>query len=161
MTNQIRLAQAMAFAAVAHKDQFRWEGEPYITHPFEVAQLLAASGYSESHQIVAVLHDVLEDTAAIVINGYLRLPMEEICMGELLFKPTSDELEALHAITRNKDEGEEYPEYIERIVATSRMAAVIKAADCIHNLRTMEVGSETYIKHTKAKNTLKGFLDVS
>lgn len=38
-------------------------GEPYITHPLRVMAAVAAAGYDERHQRVAVLHDVVEDTA--------------------------------------------------------------------------------------------------
>ena len=56
---------AFEFAAEAHKDQKRKSGEPYIIHPLAVAQIVAEELRLDSESIeAALLHDVIEDTAA-------------------------------------------------------------------------------------------------
>lgn len=59
-----RLAIAIAEASLAHRHQVDRRGEPYILHPLRIMTAVRLAGYSEDHQIVAVLHDVLEDTYA-------------------------------------------------------------------------------------------------
>ena len=57
------LHRALLFATEAHKGQTRKGTDiPYITHPFEVAQILTAAGCSTALIIAGLLHDVLEDT---------------------------------------------------------------------------------------------------
>ncbi len=140
--NQQRLSTAITFAAIAHEEQFRWKGEPYITHPIAVAAALRE--YGESTQIVGVLHDVLEDTEAALRGTMLTIHVISMNLME-------EEAIALDAMTRRKDEGEEYPEYVARIIATSTIAQRVKLADIRHNLLTMTPGGESWKKHTRAK----------
>lgn len=56
------LKRAFIFAENAHKGQVRKSGEPYITHPVEVAKILMNLGMEETVVIAGLLHDVLEDT---------------------------------------------------------------------------------------------------
>ncbi|MGB9578180.1 MAG: HD domain-containing protein, partial [Halothiobacillaceae bacterium] len=57
-----RVAQAYAFSKQAHEGQLRVSGEPYITHPVAVAEILAGLRLDEKTIIAALLHDVIEDT---------------------------------------------------------------------------------------------------
>lgn len=59
MNNQ-NLASAIAFAADKHRDQFRWNGEPYVLHCLRVMAKMT----TPLARVVAVLHDTLEDTTA-------------------------------------------------------------------------------------------------
>lgn len=56
------LDRAIALAAKAHEGQTDKQGAPYILHPLRVMMACRADGLSDPHQIVAVLHDVIEDT---------------------------------------------------------------------------------------------------
>ena len=58
-----RVQEALAFAKVAHRDQFRKSGEPYIIHPILVAAITAAISSDEVMVIAALLHDIVEDTS--------------------------------------------------------------------------------------------------
>ena len=66
MNNTAKLLQAARFASAKHVSQKRKgnDGEPYINHPLEVANLLANVGKVEDHDILiaALLHDTVEDT---------------------------------------------------------------------------------------------------
>ena len=55
---------AYAFAEHAHRGQRRKDGQAYISHPVRVARLLAGLHYGEEVLAAALLHDVVEDTAA-------------------------------------------------------------------------------------------------
>ncbi|MFN3369885.1 MAG: HD domain-containing protein, partial [Thermus sp.] len=54
--------RAYAFSARAHAGQFRKDGEPYITHPLAVAEILAGWNMDGQTLVAALLHDVVEDT---------------------------------------------------------------------------------------------------
>ena len=56
------LHRAFSFAEKAHHGQVRASGEPYFTHPIEVAHILADMHLDPATIITALLHDVVEDT---------------------------------------------------------------------------------------------------
>ena len=56
------LKRAYDFSAREHKDQVRQSGEPYLTHPLEVANILAQLRLDITCVSVGLLHDVVEDT---------------------------------------------------------------------------------------------------
>src|SRR3712207_2770049 len=96
-STQADLARAIAIAASAHADQIDKSGHPYILHPIRVMQRVSEHGLAV--QIVAVLHDVVEDTA---------VTLDEL--RQLGF--TEEVLEGVDAMTRR--DAEDYYAYIER-----------------------------------------------
>ncbi|MBR3486033.1 MAG: bifunctional (p)ppGpp synthetase/guanosine-3',5'-bis(diphosphate) 3'-pyrophosphohydrolase [Clostridia bacterium] len=110
------LEKAIVFATQKHAGQKRRWGGEYILHPLAVCHMLAAAGYDETYQVVAVLHDVLEDT---------QTTKEELTeFGEKV-------VHAVDLLTRREGQSEE--EYVSGIL-TDNIAAVVKSADKIHNL---------------------------
>lgn len=109
------LYYAVLFAAEKHEGQTDKQGQPYILHPLEVMK----SAQTLDEAIVAVLHDVLEDTDATEQDlRDLGLPMNVI--------------EAVVALTRR--EGEVYiRDFIHRI-AKNPLASQVKIYDLNHNL---------------------------
>jgi len=99
--------RALAHAARAHKDQVDKRGRPYLQHVTEVANAVTHEG--DHAIIVALLHDVLEDTTHTDLSIY---PQEV--------------QDAIRTITRQ--EGEAYEAYIER-VAQNPLARLVKLAD--------------------------------
>jgi (p)ppGpp synthase/HD superfamily hydrolase len=106
--------RAVAIAAAAHLGQFDKAGEPYITHPLRLFQRAATS----DERIVAVLHDLIEDTdwtlAALADEG---------------FSPVI--LAALDALTRRS--GESYDAFLDRVLADP-LATRVKRLDLEDNL---------------------------
>jgi len=101
------ITKALVHASRAHRGQRDKRGRPYIKHVTEVS---AAVDHEGTYPIVvALLHDVLEDTEDTDLSAY----------------PTQIQ-EAIHAITRKV--GETYADYIER-VAKNPLARLVKLAD--------------------------------
>lgn len=99
--------------------------KPYITHPLAVMKMMI----TEEEKIVAVLHDVIEDTyekSTGIKDKYVRYMQFKKVLPDNLFK-------TLSTLTKYSDE--DYTQYIERI-ATSKdtMAIKIKIADMMHNM---------------------------
>lgn len=122
MKASVLFSQALAFAAEKHKKQTRRDKiTPYIYHPIRVAELVRDAGYGVRYQVVALLHDVLEDT---------KTTDEEIMVfGEDIY-------EAVKLLTR--PDGMDEEEYLRKILANP-MAAIVKAADKIHNMQEASV----------------------
>jgi GTP pyrophosphokinase len=110
------LAEAISLAADKHKEQTRRDGSPYIYHPMQVAKMVKIAGYGIKYQIVAILHDLLEDTDA---------------TDEDVRKFGEDVLIAVKLLTRAPDANEE--DYVNAI-SQNHMAAVVKNADKIDNM---------------------------
>lgn len=126
-------AKAVAFASFKHMNQTRRDESPYIYHPLNVARLVKEQGFSVKYQIVAVLHDVLEDTDATVDD---------------IKKFGDDVAEAVILLTREK--GMDEADYVTNILQ-NHMAAVVKNVDKIENLSesgfTGPKGSQRSEKH--------------
>ena len=109
------LARAIALAAAAHATQIDKAGQPYILHPVRVMQKCAAESWET--QIVAVLHDTVEDTW--------------VTLKVLRSMELSDAVVAgVDAMTHRK--GESYVDYIRRC-AQNPIALVVKLADLDDN----------------------------
>ncbi len=108
---------AIDIAIRAHAGQVDKAGKPYILHPLAVMTAVRDDGYGEDYQIVAVLHDVVEDSS---------VTLEEI--GRLFGETVRD---AVDLLTRRKDES--YVEYIRRL-RYSPIAKIVKLADLQDNL---------------------------
>lgn len=107
------LDAAIAMAVHAHAGQYDKGGQQYILHPLRVM----LSMHTEQHRIVAVLHDVVEDSADI------RLPEIEQAFGGRIAA-------AVDALTKRK--GESYDDYLSRVKA-DEIARLVKLADLKDN----------------------------
>lgn len=107
---------ALAIATAAHRGQTDKRGEPYIMHPIRVAQAVWAQG--EAHRIVAILHDVVEDS-----------PWTVTLLAFEGFAP--EVLSAVDALTKRRNEP--YAGYLVR-VAAEPIARAVKIADLHDNL---------------------------
>lgn len=126
---------AFAFAAKHHDRQVRKGTKlPYLTHPANVALILARYDQDEDTIIAGILHDVIEDC---VVEGLSREALEER-IGSKFGQPV---LDAVLSVTyrRHDDEGVEFSseerkeDYLERLVTANPRALWVCAADKIHN----------------------------
>ncbi|WP_445170600.1 RelA/SpoT family protein [Mycolicibacterium sp. Dal123E01] len=123
------LQRAYEVAEAKHADQLRRSGDPYITHPLAVANILAELGMDTIALVAALLHDTVEDT------GYSMEALtadfgEEV--GHLVDGVTKLDKVALGTAA----EGETIRKMIIAMARDPRVL-VIKVADRLHNMRTM------------------------
>lgn len=104
---------AMKLCFHAHKDQVDKSGMPYVFHPFHLAEQMS----DEETTVVALLHDVVEDT------DYTIRDLRSLVFPDIV-------LYAISLMTHDK--AVPYMEYVEKI-KKNRSAAVVKCADLIHN----------------------------
>lgn len=108
------LDRAIILATRAHSGQVDRSGQPYILHPLRVMLKMS----SEEARIVAVLHDVLEDT--------------DVTAHDLAAEGFSQEIvEAVQAMSRHEDE--EYEDFVQRAKHNS-LARTVKIADIEDNM---------------------------
>ncbi|MBM3312883.1 MAG: bifunctional (p)ppGpp synthetase/guanosine-3',5'-bis(diphosphate) 3'-pyrophosphohydrolase, partial [Candidatus Aminicenantes bacterium] len=125
------LQKAYVFSAQAHKGQVRRSGEPYLSHPLEVANLLAGMNLDPTTLVAGLLHDVLEDT---------DVTPEEL--RETFGKDVASLVEAVTKIGRLQEMSPELQraETIRKIILamTDDLRVIfIKLADRLHNLQTL------------------------
>jgi len=126
-----RIRRAFEYISEKHKDQFRKSGDPYITHPVNVAKILADLNMDATTVIAGLLHDVLEDTDA---------TYEEI--EELFGKEVADIVEGVTKIGKIKFKNlkeAQAENFRKLILATAKdvRVVVVKLADRLHNMRTL------------------------
>ena len=126
-----QLRQAWAIGAAAHAGQTRKSGEPYITHPVAVAQVLAEQGLDVETLVAAVLHDTIEDTP--LTRADIATQFGET-VAELVDGVTK--LDKLSFASRQEAAAESFRKML---LAMSRDLRVIliKLADRLHNMRTL------------------------
>lgn len=146
--------EAMAFARAAHIDQVRKSGEPYITHPIEVARILAHLHLDVPAIVAALLHDVAEDTDITPeeIAQKFGQPVRELVDG--LTKLDSFDFESrLHAQAEN---------FRKMLLAMARDVRVVlvKLADRLHNMRTLDAMPD-HKKQRIAEETLQIYAQIA
>ncbi len=143
-----RIRNAASFAADSHHGQLRKSGEPYIIHPLEVAKILISYGMDESCIIASLLHDVIEDTPVTKEEVSQRFSPE---IAELV-----DGVTKLGRINYTSKEEQQVENLRKMLLAMAKDIRVImiKLADRLHNMRTLEYQTEDK-KRSKAMETLE------
>lgn len=148
---QAELDAASRVAGVAHQNQFRRDGQPYIMHPTAV-QAITKRYYPDNieAQILAMLHDVMEDGPA--QSGLTRRQLfrmvKDAIPGDSLAQQSI--MNALRVMTHSKRTHPVYEDYLQ-LVFSNELAAIVKISDLIHNLSHNP--SDRQI--TKYRNALK------
>ena len=125
------LRRAFVFAAEHHRNQTRKTGEPYLSHPLEVAHLLADMSLDQSTVACGLLHDVIEDTAA-------TLPALRRQFGEEIARCV-DGVTKIGKLRYHSIEARQAATFRKMLLAMVRDIRVIliKLADRVHNMRTL------------------------
>ena len=123
------LQKAYEVAETRHADQMRKSGDPYITHPLAVANILAELGMDTTTLVAALLHDTVEDTGYTIEALTTEFGVE---VGHLVDGVTKLDKVALGTAA----EGETIRKMIIAMARDPRVL-VIKVADRLHNMRTM------------------------
>lgn len=123
--------KAHAYAKKMHEGQFRSSGEPYYTHPIEVAQILADMKMDVTTIVTAILHDTVEDTDATLED-----------LEENFGKSVADLVNGVSKLTRIESqtlEGKQAENFRKLLLAMSEDIRVllVKLSDRLHNMRTM------------------------
>ena len=127
-----QLQSAYHFSEAAHQGQFRQSGEPYITHPLAVANILAQWHLDPQALTAALLHDVMEDTAVTKteISRNFGKPVAELVDGV-------SKLDRIEFETHEKAQAENFRKMLLAMARDVRVI-LIKLADRLHNMRTLE-----------------------
>ena len=130
-----QIRAAYEYARDHHGDQLRRDGTPYITHPLQVAQIVAEMRLDSESIIAALLHDCIEDTDA---------SHDEI--AKLFGKTTAELVEGVTKLTRanfSSTEQAQMENLRKMFMAMSKdiRVVLIKIADRLHNMRTMQYQS--------------------
>ena len=126
-----RVQEAYDFAASAHSGQRRRSGEPYITHPVAVADLLADLRLDSQTLIAAILHDVMEDTPTLKDEITERFGGE---VAELV--DGVSKLDQIQFKSRKEAQAESFRKMLLAMVRDIRVI-MVKLADRTHNMRTL------------------------
>ena len=130
-----RLAEAYRFSEAAHAGQTRQSGDPYISHPLAVAEILAEWHLDGQTLMAALLHDVTEDTSVTKdeISDTFGKPVAELVDG----------VSKLDRIEFQSAEDAQAENFRKMLLAMARDVRVIliKLADRLHNMRTLSAVS--------------------
>ena len=130
-TNEDLLNRAYVYAMQAHGSQKRASGDPYFSHPLEVAAILTDLKLDDATIVSAVLHDTIEDTGA-TREDIDRLFGAEI--GGLVEGLTK--LKKLDLVSKRTAQAENFRKLLLAIADDVRVL-LVKLADRLHNMRTL------------------------
>src|SRR5580698_2293915 len=128
-----RVREAYDFGAEKHQGQKRVSGEPYITHPVAVADILADLRLDADTLVAAILHDVIEDTptAKAEIASIFGQVVAELVDGV-------SKLDQIQFKNRQEAQAESFRKMLLAMVRDIRVI-MVKLADRMHNMRTLGV----------------------
>src|ERR1700752_4252654 len=124
--------RAYEIAAERHRTQFRRSGEPYLTHLLEVAHILADMRLDATTLTAALLHDVIEDTEFPVSRIEERFGSEVAHLVEGVTK-----ISRLNMMAPETRQAENVRKMLLAMVTDVRVV-LVKLADRLHNMRTLE-----------------------
>ena len=142
------ISDALIFATKAHEGQTRFSGEPYVTHPFEVAKILAEMKASSEMIVASLLHDTIEDTAVTAEEIQAKFG------ANILFL-----VEGVTKLGKIKYRGiERHAESLRKLfvaAAEDIRVIIIKLADRLHNVRTLQ-----YVRPDKRERIARETIDI-
>jgi len=147
--NKVR--DALKLSEKVHSNQLRKSGDPFITHPLEVAKILTSIKLDADSIVAGLLHDTLEDTNLHIDEINKIFGSEIVALVDGLTKINKYSLKV-----KNQKFGENYKKLI---LATTKDLRVIlvKLADRLHNMRTIKFIKDENKKTKIALETLEVF----
>lgn len=126
------IRKAYVFSAKVHQGQTRRSGEPYLVHPLEVAGILAHMKLDVPSIVAAILHDTVEDTVATLeeVESLFGSEVKELVDGVT-------KLSKIHFSSKEEQQAENFRKMILAMAKDIRVI-VIKLADRLHNMRTLD-----------------------
>ena len=125
------IAAAFDFAWQQHQGQERASGEPYISHPLAVADLLREIGVSPGVIAAGFLHDVVEDCGVTTADVEARFGREVRALVNGVTK-----LGGIHFVNRTEEQAENLRRMFLAMASDIRVV-LVKLADRLHNMRTL------------------------
>ena len=146
--------RAFEFSESAHRGQFRKSGEPYITHPLAVASILSEWQLDAEGLAAALLHDVMEDTSVTrtELESTFGKPVAAIVDG-------LSKLDQIEFATREDAQAESFRKMLLAMARDVRVI-LIKLADRLHNMRTLDAMAPTHRKRI-ARETLDIYVPIA
>ena len=144
-----KLKEAYMFAEKVHAEQKRDSGDPYISHPIAVANILAELKLDGPTITTALLHDTIEDTSATLEDVKKKFGVE---IAELV--------EGVTKLSRLENKNKEFTiaeNFRKLILATAKdiRVLIVKLADRLHNMRTIESITSKERRDRIAKETME------
>ena len=131
------IRKAYVYCAKVHQGQTRLSGEPYIIHPMEVAGLLADLRLDVPSIVTGFLHDTIEDTLA-TYEELVEMFGEEVA----LLVDGVTKISKIHFKTKEESQAENFRKML-LAMANDIRVILVKLADRLHNMRTLEFQPET------------------
>lgn len=143
------LNRAYVFTVKKHGDQKRASGDPYFSHPVEVAGILTELKLDEPTIVTGLLHDTLEDTDA-TIDEVSELFGDEV--AQLVNGVTK-----LSKLELTSDQNKQAENFRKLLVATANdiRILIVKLADRLHNMRTLHFIPEAEKRQRIAQETME------
>lgn len=127
-----QVMRAYEFSATAHRGQTRMSGDPFISHPLAVAQILADMHMDSQAIAAAILHDVVEDTETPISELDQQFGNEIATLVDGVSK-----LDQMHFTSRAEAQAESFRKMMLAMIGDIRVI-LVKLADRLHNMKTMD-----------------------
>ena len=127
-----QVMRAYEFGATAHSGQTRMSGEPFISHPVAVAQILADMHMDSQAIAAAILHDVIEDTETPIAELDEQFGQEIATLVDGVSK-----LDQMQFTSRAEAQAESFRKMMLAMIEDIRVI-LVKLADRLHNMRTLD-----------------------
>ena len=153
--NEAALNKAYVFAMQAHGSQQRASGDPYFSHPVEVAGILTGLRLDTASIVTALLHDVVEDT------DYTLHDIESLFGTEI--RRLVDGVTKLSRIELQSDHTKQAENFRKLVIAMSEDIRVllVKLADRLHNMRTLHYIDSVEKRRRVARETMDIFVPLA